>query len=148
MNARECLFQGGTVYTVDKANPMAEAVAVRDGVVVAVGGAVACRRALGRSPQVVDLKGGTLLPGFCDSHMHPVSTIFAVMQSDLKGMHDLSELIERLKEADRALAPDRWVIGLNFDEQDMAQPRLPNRHDLDRVSLTRPWSWSSMTAIR
>jgi len=107
-------------------------------VVVAVGGAVACRRALGRSPQVVDLKGGTLLPGFCDSHMHPVSTIFAVMQSDLKGMHDLSELIERLKEADRALAPDRWVIGLNFDEQDMAQPRLPNRHDLDRVSLTRP----------
>jgi len=138
MNARECLFQGGTVYTVDKANPMAEAVAVRDGVVVAVGGAVACRRALGRSPQVVDLKGGTLLPGFCDSHMHPVSTIFAVMQSDLKGMHDLSELIERLKEADRALAPDRWVIGLNFDEQDMAQPRLPNRHDLARVSLTRP----------
>jgi hypothetical protein len=138
MQTREHLFQGGTVYTVDKANPIAEAVAVRDGVVVAVGGAVACRGALGQSPQVVDLKGGTLLPGFCDSHMHPVSTIYAVMQSDIKGMRDLSELIERLKEADRALAPDKWVIGLNFDEQDMAEPRLPNRHDLDRVSLTRP----------
>jgi len=138
MIARECLFQGGTVYTVDKANPIAEAVAVRDGVVVAVGGAVACRATLSRSPKVVDLNGGTLLPGFCDSHMHPVSTIFAVMQSDLKGMHDLSELIERLIEADKALAPDKWVIGLNFDEQDMADPRLPNRHDLDRVSLTRP----------
>ncbi|HQP31247.1 MAG TPA: amidohydrolase [Deltaproteobacteria bacterium] len=138
MNARECLYLGGTVYTVEEAYPTAEAVAVRDGIIVAVGSASACRATLSRSHQVVDLNGGTLLPGFCDSHMHPVSTIFAVMQSDLKGMRDIPELIERLKHADRALAPDKWVIGLNFDEQDMAEPRLPNRHDLDRVSLTRP----------
>lgn len=138
MKARECLFQGGTVYTVDPIHPWAEAVAVRDGVVRAVGSASACRAVLGRSPKTVDLKGGTLLPGFCDCHMHPISTIFYVMNIDLKGMRDMDDLIRRLSEAARDIPPERWVIGLNFDEQDMETPCLPTRHDLDHVSATRP----------
>lgn len=138
MNARECLFQGGTVSTMDTANPVAEAVAVRGGVVVAVGSISACGAALGRSPQTIDLKGGTLLPGFCDCHMHPISTIFYVMNTDLKGTRSIDALIKRLCEAARDVPDERWVIGLNFDEQDMETPRLPTRHDLDRVSATRP----------
>ena len=64
------IFTGGPILTIDDAMPSAEAVAVRNGVIVAVGALDAVRAATGRGAQTVDLEVRTLLPGFFDPHGH------------------------------------------------------------------------------
>ena len=68
--ASSIIFTGGPILTIDDAMPTAEAVAVRNGVIVAVGSLDAARAAVGRNAQVVNLDGRTLLPGFFDPHGH------------------------------------------------------------------------------
>jgi predicted amidohydrolase YtcJ len=132
------LFYGGTIYTADPRRPYVEAVAVRGPVIAAAGSLTQCRSALGPSHEPVDLKGGTLLPGFCDSHMHPLPTIFYSMNCNLSGVRDMDELIARLRGSEAGTGQGDWVIGLNFDEQGMSVPRIPGRSELDRVSKEKP----------
>ncbi len=67
----DTVFLHGTVYTVDPARPWAQAVAVRHGRIVFVGGDVRAQRLVGASTEIVDLDGTLVLPGFTDAHMHP-----------------------------------------------------------------------------
>ncbi len=138
MRPHELLFYGGTIHTLDEARPAVEAVAVRDGVIVTVGNLSECRAALGPGFEPLDLKGATLLPGFCDCHVHPFSTVFYNMNTNLLGVRDMGELIRRLAAAEREKSGDGWIIGCNFDEQHFCEPQMPTRYDLDRVSSCRP----------
>jgi predicted amidohydrolase YtcJ len=131
------LFHGGTIYTVEPGQPYVEAVAGRGRTIAAAGSLSLCREALGPSHEEIDLRGGFLLPGFCDAHMHPIPTIYYSMNCNLAGVREMEELVSMLSSA--SCNPDGgWIVGLNFDEQDMAHPRLPTRHDLDRISADRP----------
>ena len=132
------IFHGGTVLTLDPRLPLVEAVAVKGGTIAAAGSLAACRQALDSPYEAVDLKGGTLVPGFCDTHMHPIPTIYYTMSCNLSGVRDLGELLDRLTGASHGKGPESWIVGLNFDEHAMASPRLPDRYDLDRVSGERP----------
>ena len=69
------LYFGGEIHTVDEERPAAEAVAVRDGRILAVGSESDCRMALGEDYESIDLRGSALLPGFIDTHLHPVVMI-------------------------------------------------------------------------
>lgn len=66
----DLIFTGGPILTIEDGAPVAEAVAVRDGVIVSVGSLDAARAAVGRSARIVNLDGRTLLPGFFDPHGH------------------------------------------------------------------------------
>ena len=132
------LYAGGEIYTMDKALPRAEAAAVREGTIVAVGSASACRRALGKDYERIDLQGCALLPGFIDTHLHPTVMVFYEMNVDLGGVCSLEELNDRLRIAAQKGAPDAWLVGLNFDEQALTSSRLPTRHDLDEACPNRP----------
>ena len=66
----DLLFTGGAVYTADSARPWAEAVAVRDGRILAVGSAAELAELQGPSTVVTNLAGQLLLPGFTESHVH------------------------------------------------------------------------------
>jgi predicted amidohydrolase YtcJ len=134
----EQLYLGGDIYTVDDACPSAEAVAVRDGTIVAVGDRSYCRSALGKSHDTVDLKGCAMLPGFIDTHLHPLLMIYFDMNTNLHGTSSLEELQEKLREAEREKAPELWVVGLNFDEQFFDIPIVPSRHDLDAACPDQP----------
>ncbi len=138
MQTNERLFYGGTIHTLDAARPAAEAVAVRNGVITAVGNAAECRAALGPGFEPFNLQGATLLPGFCDCHVHPLSTVFYTMNTNLHGVRDMEELIRRLTASEQEKSGAGWIIGCNFDEQSLGEPRTPTRHDLDRVSPHRP----------
>jgi len=67
----DLVLRGGHVHTMDAARTRAEAVAVANGRIVAVGSDAALAAYVGPDTEVVDLAGGTLLPGFHDSHVHP-----------------------------------------------------------------------------
>jgi len=132
------LYFNGTVRTIDAARPVAESVAVRGGKIVAVGAKDACTSALGKVYEPIDLQGGALLPGFIDTHMHPVLLIFFAMNCELGGVASMRELQQKLRDALMRKSDDSWLVGLNFDEQSLREKRVPNRHDLDAVSVERP----------
>jgi len=131
------LYFNGTVRTMDPACPVARAVAVRGGKIIAVGEKEACAAAQEKGYEPVDLQGCALLPGFIDTHLHPVLLIFFALNCDLDGAKSMGELQHGLREALSKKSGDSWLVGLNFDEQNLREKRVPDRHDLDRVSPDR-----------
>ena len=132
------LYFGGEIYTVDEERPTAEAVAVRDGRILAVGSESDCRMALGEDYESIDLRGSALLPGFIDTHLHPVVMIYFDMNIDLRGIASMAELRAKMRDAAQSASRDEWIVGLQFDEQSLDEPRLPTRHDLDDAVSDRP----------
>ncbi len=138
MTRNEQLYFGGEIYTVDASNPTVDALAVKNGTIVAVGIKSDCRSALGSTPELIDLKGSVMLPGFIDTHLHPPLMILFEMNTDLSKVTSLGELKSIVtKEAKRETGKD-WIMGLQFDEHLLVPPRLPNRHDLDAACSDRP----------
>ncbi len=132
------LYFGGDIYTVDENLPAAEAVAVKDGWIIAVGSEAECRAAFGEAFESVDLKGRALMPGFIDTHMHPVVLIYFDMNIDLRSAATIEEVKAMIREAAEADSSDEWIVGLQFDEQNLNDPRLPARADLDEACPDRP----------
>ncbi len=132
------LYFGGEVYTVDESCPRAEAVALRDGQIIAVGSESDCRYALGKDFEPVNLGGRALLPGFIDTHLHPILMIYFDMNLDMRGIKSIKELRDKMREAGKKASKDAWAVGLQFDEEALEDPRLPTRHDLDDACPDRP----------
>jgi len=138
MSAESRLYFGGDIHTVDAAATRPEAVAVRDGRILAVGSVRSCRAAVGGGCEEIDLRGRCLLPGFIDTHLHPLMMVYFDLNADLAGARSIAELQERLRRAARERASGEWVVGLRFEDQDLQVARLPTRHDVDRACPDRP----------
>jgi len=125
------LYFGCDVRTIDDSRPVASAVAVRDGKIAAVGDVEECRGVLGEHREEIDLGGGTLLPGFIDTHIHPVMLAYFDMNTTLTEAASIADVQELLREAARKTAPGAWVTGLDFNDQKLREKRIPTRHELD-----------------
>jgi predicted amidohydrolase YtcJ len=131
------IFVNGAVYTVDAARTWAQAIAVKDGRIVAVGNDADVADLRGSGTEVLDLAGRMLLPGFQDAHVHPVSGGIDMLQCDL---HDLSTKEEYLA-AIRTFADDNpdepWILGGGWS-QDVFPRGCPSKDDLDAIVSDRP----------
>jgi predicted amidohydrolase YtcJ len=137
MTAR--LYTGGEILTLEAAAPRAEALAAADGRIVAVGSESACRAALAaRDFAHVDLAGRCLLPGFIDTHLHPVMLVYFDANADLRSVRSVAELQDALRHRAASLPPDEWVVGLQLQDEDLAERRLPTRGELDAACPDRP----------
>jgi predicted amidohydrolase YtcJ len=111
----ELILVGGRVLTLDPSRPLATAVAMAGGVVVAVGDDSIARGLRGPSTEVVDLRGATVTPGLVDSHMHPVLGTRMTDGVDLSGCSDLDDLREALSQAEASLPAGAWLTGWGLD---------------------------------
>jgi predicted amidohydrolase YtcJ len=132
------LFFGGEIHTVDPRKPTASAVAVIDGRIAVVGTEAECRAALPRRYEAIDLRGSVLLPGFIDTHFHPVPLIFFDMNADLSHVRSLEEMGAALRAAAAKTPARNWVVGLRFDEQDLPSGKMPTRAEIDALCPERP----------
>jgi len=145
--ASSMIFTGGPILTIDDAMPTAEAVAVRNGVIVAVGSLDAARAAVGRNAQVVNLDGRTLLPGFFDPHGH-VSMVglqarYANLLPAPDGQGDdipaLQGITRDWMNAHEQLVRDtQLIIGFGYDDSQLKEHRHPTRTELDAISDSVP----------
>ncbi|HUF48080.1 MAG TPA: amidohydrolase [Vicinamibacterales bacterium] len=138
----DLVFRGGAIRTMEPARPTAEAVAVRDGRIVHVGTAAEAARLVGPATEVVDLAGRLLLPGFHDTHVHPVSGGIELGECDLNPAGTLADL-ERIIAACVAREPDAaWLRGGGF-QLTLFADGAPPRDLLDRLAPDRPAFLSS-----
>jgi len=143
--AADLVFRGGAVYTVDPVSPWAEAVAVRDGRIVRVGGDEEVSALIGADTEVVELEGGLLLPGFHDTHVHPVSGGIELGECDLNPAESVED-IERLIGQCLARDPDApWLRGGGF-QLSLFTDGAPPRGLLDRLVPDRPAFFTSLDA--
>jgi len=138
MSQKEQIYFGGEIYTVDGARPTAEALAVRDGWIVAVGSKKDCQATLGTNPEEIDLGGRALLPGFFDTHLHPILVVYYDLNLDLHGIGTIIALQDKIRETSRLKEKEAWIIGLQLDDHGLLDGRLPNRHDMDAACSDRP----------
>ena len=133
------VFTNGSVYTVDPDRSWAEAVAIRDGIIVSVGGDDTVSSYVGEDTVVTDLEGRLLLPGFHDSHVHLLIGIATDKECDLLRVHTLEGVAQALDQCTKleGFGEDRWVIGSGWTEWLWPQT-YPHKEDLDARFPDRP----------
>ncbi len=136
-------FAGAVVLTMDPSGRMAEAVAVEDGRIVAVGSNAEIRALAGPDAVLEDLGGRTLLPGFIDAHGHFPGTGLGEIAADLGSppvgdVRDVEDAIRRLRARAEETSKGDWVVGFGYDDFGLAERRQFTRADLDRVAIDRP----------
>jgi hypothetical protein len=135
--APDLILTNGIVYTVDAARSRAEAVAVSDGRIAAVGTAAEIGELAGPRTRVVDLGGRLLLPGFVDAHMHASSATEELFDVALDGCHSVAECVATVARFAAAHPELPFIRGYGWS--DTYTPRLgPAAADLDAVVEDRP----------
>jgi len=116
----------------------AEALAVKDGKVVAVGDTKSILKWKGSKTVVVDLEGRFVLPGFNDAHLHLASGGFEKLNVDLVGTKSLVEMQQRISDRVKTTSAGEWIRGRGWDHTKWESQVLPTREDLDRVTEGHP----------
>jgi predicted amidohydrolase YtcJ len=138
MRLYDQLYYNGEIYTVDERCPTAEALAVKGGRIAAVGSLEECRAVLGESYETVNLENGALLPGFIDTHLHPIIMIYFALNLNLSGVCSVAEMQSKVREAAAKEKLKPWILGFQFDDQALRERHPITRHDLDAACATRP----------
>jgi hypothetical protein len=140
----DTIYTGGDIVTVNDAQPSAEAVAVKDGRILAVGTKADIEKAhKGAATKLVDLAGRTLVPGLIDGHAHVAQFGTQAIGANLLAAPDghvetIDDLIAEMRKAveTQDLSLTGWIFGMGYDDAILG--RHPNRDDLDKVSTTVP----------
>jgi len=132
----DMILHNGVVYTVDSAFTLAEAFAVTDGKIVAVGSNEEILSAY-KSDSVIDAAGKAVFPGFIDAHCHFYGYGLNLTKADLIGCSSEEEMIERVSDwADKN--PDGWVLGRGWDQNEWPSKKFPDKIKLDSLFPNRP----------
>jgi predicted amidohydrolase YtcJ len=136
--AAELILVNGKIWTVAKDHPEAEALAVWRDRILAVGSNTEVRRLADARTRVIDLKGRRVLPGFHDSHVHLLGAGLQLSQVALKDAKDEEDFGRRLRQFDRKLPRDRWMLGDDWDHDRTFGGKLPTAELLDKYVPDRP----------
>lgn len=143
----DIIYSGGPILTINETQPTVEAVAVRDGRILAVGTLVELLGHQGEATEMFDLDGRAMLPGFVDSHGHVVmgglqalsANLLAPPDGDVTDIASLQAALSTWVEANAdAVEQVRMIIGFGYDNAQLAELRHPTRDDLDAVSTELP----------
>lgn len=142
----DAIFAGGDIITMNDAGPAAEAVAVKDGVILAVGGREAIETGhKGPDTKVIDLGGKTLLPSFIDPHSHYINSLMVAGQAQVYAPpsgsgKDVDSIVAAIKAfADQRQIPKgELIVAYGYDDTVMPGGRLLNRDDLDAAFPDNP----------
>lgn len=134
----DSIFYNGTIYTMDSAVPKAEAVAVKNGIIIRVGSNEDVMKLQTERTKLFDLKGRTMLPGFCDSHMHLLSYGYSLEKVNLYSAKCMDDLITLGKAFLKSHPSLTWLQGRGWNTDDWDDKRYPNRYDLDKITSDIP----------
>ena len=144
MSAKACiadlLLINGKIVTVDEKFTTKEAVAVKEGKVLAVGSTKEMKTLKGEATEVIDLEGKTVLPGLYDSHLHMIFTGVSLQIINLRTppMKSIADMAKAVGEKVKKAKPGEWIVGRGWDQVKLSDHRNPTRYDFDKVAPNNP----------
>ena len=141
------IWSGGPIITMDDSQMRVEAVAEKDGKIIAAGSAEEVMKLKGEGTVVVDLAGRTMIPGFVDAHGHVLMGGFQALAANMLPapdgeVNDIATMQRVLREwmaaNANAVSKANLVAGFGYDNAQLKELRHPTRDDLDAVSTDVP----------
>ena len=137
------VYRNGVIFTSDAGNGTAEAVAIRDGRIVYVGGNQGLSPFVGPATVSVDLKGRFLMPGLVDGHMHPLEAGTQLLKCSLNyeslTVAELQQRVQSCLDHDASRDPDAWLEVVSWFQESMRPAGVrTSRATLDVLKTTRP----------
>jgi hypothetical protein len=126
------------IYTVNAKQPWAEALAIGDGRILAVGTAGQIAAYRGSATKTIDAQGKLVLPGFTDCHIHFMDGSLGLTQVDLNGAESVAEIQKRVKEYAASHPKQEWIQGMGWMYSTFGAAALPDKKFLDEVVPDRP----------
>ncbi|WP_347358613.1 amidohydrolase [Bdellovibrio sp.] len=143
----EQIWYNGSILTMNDAQPSAQAIAVTQGKIIAVGNQQEVMKLKNKKTRLTDLKGATLLPGFVDPHSHVSGVGLQAASANLlpppdganSSIADIQKtLTDYIKSSENSKKYGGLVMGFGYDDSQLAEKRHPRRDELDSVSSTLP----------
>jgi len=133
------LYYNGDIKTMARVNSQPQALAVRDGKILATGTLDELRPLTDAHTEWIDLQGRTLMPGFFDAHLHlwKVGDLLT-FNLDLRGVESIAEIQDKLLDFSQKNNHLSWIRARGFNEASLKEGRLPTRHDIDKVIRDKP----------
>ena len=136
--AADLVINNAKIWTVDTSQPLAQAVAILQDRIVAVGSNAAVDAWRGPNTKVIDAAGKLVLPGFNDAHVHFVSGGEQLDNVQLKDVTNPQEFARRIAERAKITPKGEWVQGGNWDETKWDPPNMPTKEMIDALTPDTP----------
>jgi predicted amidohydrolase YtcJ len=136
-SAADIIIIHGKVYTLNAAQPWAQAVAIRDGKIVQVGDDAEVQK-LYQGKETIDAGGRLVLPGFVDSHIHFLDGSLSLGRVNLAGAEGIAGIQQKLREYAASHPGKDWIRGRGWDYAMFGAAALPHKKYLDEVFPDRP----------
>jgi predicted amidohydrolase YtcJ len=151
--APDTVLVNGKIVTVDAQFSTREALAIRDGKILALGSSAEMRKLAGPRSRVIDLQGRTVIPGLIDSHLHAIraAETFAT-EVNWIGAPTLADALGRIRDAARTMKPGAWlIVAGGWNVQQFKENRRPTQAELVAAAPNNPvyvqlgYGWAMLT---
>ena len=141
--AADRIWTGGPILTMEDSKPRAQAIAEKDGRILAVGGVDEVMSHKGDKTEMIDLEGKTMLPGFVDAHGHAFlvglqalsANMLPAPDGEVNSIADMQRILREWVAKNQAVIKDyNVIIGFGYDDAQLAEQRHPTRQELDAIS--------------
>ncbi|MGV7210839.1 amidohydrolase [Oxalobacteraceae bacterium A2-2] len=141
--AADTVYRNGYIYTVDAKDSVQQALAIRAGRIVYVGGDAGVQAYTGKRTRVIDLQGRMLMPGLVDGHLHPQSGGKRLLNCSLNyealTVPQFQQRIQACLDKEKNAAPDAWLVVVNWFQQSMLPAGVEtSKATLDALRTSRP----------
>ncbi|GAB4295615.1 MAG: amidohydrolase [Ignavibacteriaceae bacterium] len=141
-------FINGKIYTVNQAQPYAEAVVIEKGKIIYVGSTAGAEKIIDNTTEIYDLEGKLMLPGFIDSHLHFISGGNYTLGINLRAAKSREQFVQILKnyirernlniDKDKNITLSDWITGGRWDHESWSEIILPTKDLIDSVTGNVP----------
>ena len=134
------IFKGGPILTMNGNNERAEALAVLDGRIVAVGSLKEVNAFKGKNTEIIDLDGRTLMPGLIEPHFHTVPVMFDdYVDISPINVATMDDVMKRLNDAAKNLKEGEWLLATGFDSTVTKGGRVFTLEDMNSIAPNNPF---------
>jgi|GEM_PF-369807 len=141
----DAIYVKGKVITLDPAESVAEAIAVKDGRILAVGTTAAIKALAGPETRRVDLAGRTVVPGFIESHCHSLGAARAALDGDYVELRSIAEVQDWIRRRAAEVPAGTWIEVPRNEITRLIEQRFPTPEELDAATTAHPVVFVSVT---
>lgn len=140
----DLVLYNGVIVKMNGVNSIQEAVAVKDGKIMAVCSNLEIKKYISDNTKVINLYGKTAVPGFIDSHAHLMPTCINELAINFEDARSIEDILDLIKERRDQSLPKEVIWGVRLDEFQMYKRILPTKNDIDKVAPDQPVFISSI----